>query len=133
MLMMVPSTQICYLQFGVMHDQFSIKCKPTTVRNPISNSILVRLQGVISSILQSAGLKEKRLITIEYQTVHYHAAWAVCFNHLTVLDSSPETAIFSKDMLFDLPYLSTGKIRVQEPENCWWCQQGIKCEAYKAW
>eukprot|EP00804_Cyclotella_cryptica_P017856 CCRYP_001243-RA/>CCRYP_001243-RA protein AED:0.37 eAED:0.56 QI:0/0/0/1/0/0/2/0/131 len=34
------------------------------------------------------------------------ASWAVCFTYHTVLKASPGTAIFGRDMLFDIPFLA---------------------------
>ena len=34
------------------------------------------------------------------------AAWAICSTYHTVLKASPGAAIFSRDMLFDIPFVA---------------------------
>ena len=38
-----------------------------------------------------------------------NAAWAVCSTYHTVLKTSPGAAIFGRDMLFDVPFLTDWK------------------------
>ena len=35
-----------------------------------------------------------------------NAAWAICSTYHMVLKASPGTAIFGRDMLFDIPYIA---------------------------
>ena len=35
-----------------------------------------------------------------------NAVWALCSTHHTVLNSSPESAIFGRDMMFNIPYVA---------------------------
>ena len=35
-----------------------------------------------------------------------NAAWAICSTYHTVLKASPGTAIFGRDMLFDIPFVA---------------------------
>ena len=35
-----------------------------------------------------------------------NAAWALCSTHHTVLNSSPGSAIFGRDMMFNIPYVA---------------------------
>ena len=35
-----------------------------------------------------------------------NASWAVCSTYHTVLQASPDAAIFRRDMLFDIPYVA---------------------------
>jgi hypothetical protein len=39
----------------------------------------------------------------------YHAAWAICSTHLTLLKASPGAAIFGQDMLLDIPVIADWK------------------------
>ena len=35
-----------------------------------------------------------------------NTSWAICYTYHVILKSSPGTAIFGRDMLFDIPYLA---------------------------
>ena len=50
-----------------------------------------------------------------------NAAWAICTTHHMVLQSSPGTAIFGWDMLFNIPYIADWNAvgrRQQTTVNC---------------
>ena len=46
-----------------------------------------------------------------------NAAWAICSTYHTVLKASPDAALFGRDMLFDMPFISDWK-KIGEHRQC---------------
>ena len=92
--------------FKELLKSYSIKRKPTTIKNPQANAILERVHGVIADMMRTSDLNRQETITEglidEFLT---NAAWAIRSTHHTVLQASPGQAIFGRDMLFDIPFL----------------------------
>ncbi|MCP4748214.1 MAG: transposase family protein, partial [Desulfobacteraceae bacterium] len=95
------------LHFQQLCEEFRLKPKPTTVRNPRANAILERMHGVLGDMLCTYGLDmSKTVTTSDINDFIVNAAWAICSTYHTVLKPSPGAAIFGRDMMFDLPYLA---------------------------
>jgi hypothetical protein len=95
------------LYFQQLCEEFGLKPKPTTVRNPRENAILERMHGVLGNMLRTSGLDMSDTVTPEdIDNFIVNAAWAIRSTYHTVLQSSPGAAIFGRDMMFDLPYLA---------------------------
>ena len=93
--------------FGALCDSFSLKRKPTTIKNPQANAILERIHGVLGDMMRTSNLDDDVTITPHMVDEFIHnAAWAICSTYHTVLRSSPGAAVFGRDMLFDIPYLA---------------------------
>ena len=92
--------------FKDLLETYSIKRKPTTIKNPQANAILERVHGVVGDMMRTSGLNNQETVTAdlidEFLT---NAAWAIRSTHHSVLDASPGQAIFGRDMLFDIPFL----------------------------
>ena len=90
-----------------MIDSFAIKHKPTTVKNPQANSILERVHQVVMNMIRTSELDMQD--TCEPQMIDEilsKVGWAICSTYHTMLGSSPGSAVFGRDMLFDIPYLA---------------------------
>ncbi len=95
------------LHLEYLCESYSIKRKPTTVRNPWANGILKRVHQVLGQMLHTAELDMADSVTSDDVDVFLdNAAWAVCSTYHTVLKASPGAAIFGCDMLFDVPYVA---------------------------
>jgi len=95
------------LHFRALCESYSIKRKPTTIKNPQANAILERTHGVFADMMRTSGIDGSDDLTP--QTVDdfiTDAAWAIRSTHHTVLRSTPGAAVFGRDMLFDIPYLA---------------------------
>ena len=91
-------------------DSYSIKRKPTTVKNPRANAVLERVHGVFGNMMQTAGLDMSETVNDEMVDSFIDAAaWAICSTHHTVLGMLPGAAVFGRDMLFDIPHLADWK------------------------
>ena len=94
------------LHFQSFCEDYGIKCKPTTIKNPTANAVLERMHGVVGNMMQTRQLDgQKTLTDDDIDEFIVNAARAVHSTYHTVLGSSPGSDIFGRDMLFDIPYL----------------------------
>ena len=87
-------------------DSFAIKHRPTTVKNPQANSILGSVHQVVMHMIWTSELDMQD--TREPQMVDEilsNIGWAIRSSYHTMLGSFPGSAVFGRDMLFDIPYL----------------------------
>ena len=95
------------LEFASLCKSYGIKRKPTTVKNPQVNAILEQLHGIFTDMLQTSSLDMQDTVTpADIDTFLVDAVWAVCSTYHTVLTTSPGAAIFGRDMLFNILYLT---------------------------
>ncbi len=74
------------------------------------NAILERLHAVIGDMLLTSEMDMAETVCQEMiDDFLTNAAWAVCSTHHMVLKAMPGAAIFGRDMMFDLPYISDWK------------------------
>ena len=98
------------LYFRELCDSYSIKRKPTTVKNPRANAVLERVHGVFGNMMRTAGLDMADTVNDDMIDQFLDsAAWAIRSTHHTVLGMSPGAAVFGRDMLFDIPHLADWK------------------------
>ena len=92
--------------FAALLESFSIKRKPTTIKNPQANAILERVHGVLGDMMRTSNINN--LDTVDENLIDEFltdAAWAIRSTHHSVLRASPGQCIFGRDMLFDIPFL----------------------------
>jgi hypothetical protein len=95
------------LHFKYLCESYSIKCKPTRVKNPQANGILERVHQVLGQMLRTAELDLPDSFTPDAVNVFLdNVAWAICSTYHMVLKASPGAAIFRQDMLFDIPFMA---------------------------
>ena len=95
------------LHFESLCDDYGIKRKPTTIKNPQANAILERIHGVLGNMIRTANLDKSETVDPDMvDDVLTDAAWAVRSTHHTVLGTAPGSAIFGRDMLFNIPYIA---------------------------
>ena len=93
--------------FAALLESFSIKRKPTTIKNPQANAILERVHGVLGDMMRTSNINN--LDTVDENLIDEFltdAAWAIRSTHHSVLRASPGQCIFGRDMLFDIPGIS---------------------------
>ena len=97
------------LHFEALCDSYGLKCKPTTIKNPQANAILERIHAVIADMMRTSGLDMSETCTPEMiDEFLTNVGWAIRSTYHTVLKTTPDTAVFGRDMLFGIPYLATG-------------------------
>ena len=95
------------LHFKALCDTYGLKKKPTTIRNPCANAILERVHQVLENMIHTANIDMSDTVTEnDVAQVLADASWAIRTTHHTILRTSPGSAIFGRDMLFDIPYLA---------------------------
>jgi hypothetical protein len=81
--------------------------KPTMIKNPRANGILVRVHQVLGQMLRAAEIDMADSVTPDDGNVFLdNAAWAICSTYHTVLKASPGAAVFGRDMLFNIPFVA---------------------------
>ena len=71
------------------------------------NIILEHMHGVLADMMQTSGLDMSQTVDPDdIDAFLTNAAWAIRATHHTVLQLSLGTAIFGRDMLFDIPYIA---------------------------
>ena len=95
------------LFFEDLCESYSLKRKPTTIKNPQSNAILERVHAVISNMIRTSSLDMSDTCTSDdIDELLTNVGWAIRATHHTVLGTAPGSAIFGRDMLFDIPFLA---------------------------
>ena len=88
-------------------DSYNIDRKPTTSKNPQANAICERVHGVFGDMMRTSGINGADTVDAalidEFIT---NAAWAIRSSYHTVLKATPGQAIFGRDMLFDIPFIT---------------------------
>ena len=110
------------LFFKQIVDTYSIKHKPTTVKNPQANSILERVHQVVLNMVRTANTDMQDTCEPEMlDEIITNVGWAIRSTHHIVLGTSPDAAVFGRDMIFDIPYLadwtSIGKRRQEQVDK----------------
>ncbi len=110
------------LNFEYLCETYGIKRKPTTIKNPQANAILERLHQVLGQMLCTSELNMAETITPDDVDVFLdNMAWAICSStYHTVLKVFPGTAIFGRNMLFDILFIADwnkiGDYRQRQPD-----------------
>ena len=89
-----------------MIDSFAIKHKPTTVKNPQANSILERVHQVVMNMIRTSELDMQDICKPQMiGEILSNVGWDIRSTCHTMLGSSSDSAVFERDMLFDIPHL----------------------------
>jgi hypothetical protein len=95
------------LHFQSLCDTYGIKRKPTSVKNPHAIAILECIHAVLGNMLRTSKLDMAKLVKASDINVFLSdAAWAIRSTYHTVLKASPGAAMFGRDMLFDILFIS---------------------------
>lgn len=93
--------------FATLLKTYNIKRKPTTSKNPQANAICERVHGVFGDMMRCAGINMSETVDAELVDEFVtNAAWAIRSSYHTVLKATPGQAIFGRDMLFDIPFVT---------------------------
>ena len=95
------------LYFGSLCDSYGLQHKQTTIKNPQVNTVFKCTHCVLADMLRTSGLDKSDTVTEVMITDFLNdVAWAIHSTYHTVLRSTPVSAIFGRDMLYDIPYLA---------------------------
>ncbi len=98
------------LDFESLCESYGIKRKPTTIRNPQANAICERVHQVLGTMMRTSEIDMVESIEpADIDTFIDNAAWVIPSTYHTVLKASPDAAIFTRNMLFDIPFIADWK------------------------
>jgi len=83
------------LHFQTLCDSYSIKRKPTRIKNPQANAICERVHQVLGTMMRTSEIDMANSFEpADIDTFIDNAAWAIRSTYHTVLKASPRAAIF---------------------------------------
>jgi hypothetical protein len=95
------------LNFEALCDSYRVKRKPTSIKNPQANAILERIHQAVMAMVRTSEIDMADSVApSDIDAVLTNASWAILSTNHTVLKASPGAAIFGRDMLFDIPFIS---------------------------
>ena len=87
------------LFFENLCESFSLKHKPTTIKNPQANAILERIHQVVTNMMRTSSLDMQETCTPDMiDDFIANVGWAIHSTHHTVFGSTPGAAIFNQDI-----------------------------------
>ena len=93
------------LHFKSLCEQYGLKRKPTSKKNPQANSILERIHQVVSNMLRSYNLDDQELDTLDPFSEYLNGiAWAIRCTFHTTLEATPGQLVYGRDMILDIPF-----------------------------
>jgi hypothetical protein len=99
------------LHFRALCKTYGITRKPTSFKKPQANAILERIHAVFTNMLRTAELDMAESVNASDIDIFLaDAAWAIRSTYHNVLKASPGAAIFGRDMLFDILFITDWKI-----------------------
>ena len=90
-----------------MIESFSIKHKPATAKIPQANSILERVHHVVMNMIHTSELDTQDTCKPKMiGKILSNVGRAICSTYHTMLGSLSGSAVFGRDMLFDILYIA---------------------------
>lgn len=91
----------------MIKNDYGIKGKPITVRNPQANAIVERIHQVIANIIQTFELEENYLNKEDpWKGILSAASFAIQSTYHTTLKKMPGQLVFQKDMMFPIKHIA---------------------------
>ena len=92
-------------EFQKMLDDYGVKKKPITTRNPQANAIVERVHQVIGNIVRTFELQENYLDEDDpWAGILAATAFAIRSTYHTTLQKSPGQLVFGRDMIFNIQH-----------------------------
>ena len=89
----------------MVEDEYGIKTKPITVRNPQANAIIERLHQTLGNIIRSFELQDNYLDQDDpWKGVLSAAAYAIRATYHTTTQKTPGQLVFGRDMVFNIQH-----------------------------
>jgi hypothetical protein len=89
----------------MLKNDYGIKCKPITVRNPQANSIVERVHQVIGNIIRTFELQDNYLDEDDpWKGILSATAFAIRSTYHTTLQKTPGQLVFGRDMIFNVEH-----------------------------
>jgi len=105
-------------EFQGMLDDYGIKRKPITVRNPQANAIVERVHQVIGNIIRTFELQTNYLDEDDpWKGILSATAFAIRCTYHTTLHSTPGQLIFGRDMIFNIKHTANWEVIRQHKQK----------------
>ena len=102
----------------MIKEDYGIKAKPITVRNPQANAIVERVHQVIGNIIRTFELENNYLDEEDpWKGILSATAFAVRSTFHTTLHSSPGQLVFGRDMIFNIKHTANWEYIRQRKQN----------------
>jgi hypothetical protein len=87
-------------------QDYDIKPKITTVKNPQANAAVERIHQVVHNMMRTQDLKNQVFDYIDpWGEILANIAWAIRSSHHSTLNATPAQLVFGRDMLFNITHL----------------------------
>jgi hypothetical protein len=83
----------------LVEEEYQIKARPSSVRNPQSNAIIERVHGTIGNMMRTIDMSN-----ISKTDDEPFAGWAVRSTYHTTLKATPGQLVFGRDMIFNIKH-----------------------------
>ena len=95
----------------MIKNDYGVKAKPITVRNPQANAIVERVHQVIGNIIRTFELENNYLDEKDpWKGILSATAFAIRSTYHTTLQKSPGQLVFGRDMIFNIKHAANWKI-----------------------
>ena len=95
------------LYFKQLCNQYDLKQKPTSKKNPQANSVLERVHQVVANMLRSYDLDNQDLDKLDPFGEYLNGiAWAIRCTYHTTLEATPGQLVYGRDMIMDIPFMA---------------------------
>jgi len=102
----------------MIKNDYGIKGKPITVRNPQANAIVERVHQVIGNIIRTFELESNYLDEDDpWKGILSATAFAVRSTFHTSLQSTPGQLVFGRDMIFNIQHIANWELIKQRIQN----------------
>jgi len=93
------------LHFKQLCEDFGLKRKPTSRKNPQANAIIERVHQTLGNTIRTFNLDDADLDPRDpYGDLLASVAWAVRSTYHTTLEATPGQLVFGRDMVFDVEH-----------------------------
>ena len=95
------------LNFEALCDSYSIKSKPTSIKNPQANAILEQIHQAVMAMVRTSEIDMADSVApSDIDAVLTNASWSIHSTYHTVLKASPGAEICGRDILFNIPFIA---------------------------
>jgi hypothetical protein len=102
----------------MIKNDYGIKGKPITVRNPQANAIVERVHQVIGNIIRTFELEDNYLDEEDpWKGILSATAFAICSTFHTTLNHTPGQLVFGRDMIFNIKHKANWEFIRQKKQN----------------
>ena len=102
----------------LIKEEYGIKAKPASVRNPQANAIIERVHQLLGNMIRSFEIEEKEIDETDPWTgILTAAAWAIRSTYHTTLQATPGQLVFGRDMVWNVNHIADWQYIKQRKQN----------------